>query len=188
MSKTRSQPLIVLFFLLLSLPVYSQSSQLDPVTGVQFDGAEISWDPLPGAIGYNVHLNFTYLDTVSTGTSYTPTESGRYFIAAFDGLGNFSPLQIIENDVVATTNTVDVDLSTISTTEEINPPANLTGTVYSMTAGELFWERVNFRAFEYDLTLNGDFLGTTSGNSFFVDSLVPDSQNIILVYAHNESG
>ena len=188
MSKTRSYPLIVLFFLLLSLPVYSQSSQLDPVTGVQFDGAEISWDLLPGAIGYNVHLNFTYLDTVSTGTSYTPTESGRYFIAAFDELGNFSPLQIIENDVVATTNTADVDLSTISTTEEINPPANLTGTVYSMTAGELFWERVNFRAFEYDLTLNGNFLGTTSGNSFFVDSLVPDSQNIILVYAHNESG
>ena len=188
MSKTHSYPLIALLFLLLSSPVYSQSNQLDPVTGVQFDGTDISWDPLPGATGYNVHLNFDYLDTVSLGTSYTPTQSGRYYIAAFDELGNFSPLQIIENDVIATTNTVDVELSAISTTEEINPPANLSGTVYSLTAGELFWDRVNFQAIEYDVTLNGEFLGTTEGTSFFVDTLVPESQNIILVYARNESG
>ena len=175
------------FFLLLSLPVYSQSNQLEPVTGIQFDGSDISWDPLPGATGYNVHLNFGYLDTVRTGTSYTPTQSGRYYIAAFDELGNFSPLQIIENDVVATTNAIDVELSTPEP-EAVNPPANLTGTVYSLTAGELFWDRVNFRAFEYDLTLNGESLATTEGTSFFVDSLTPNSENIVLVYARNESG
>ena len=187
MRKICSGSLIPFLFLLLSLPVYSQSSQLEPVTGVQFDGTDISWNPLPGATGYNVHLNFDYLDTVSIGTSYTPTQSGRYYIAAFDELGNFSPLQIIENDVVATTNTVDIELST-SGPDVVNPPANLNGTVYSLTAGELFWDRVNFRAFEYDLTLNGESLGTTEGTSFFVDSLTPNSENIVLVYARNESG
>ena len=187
MRKICSSSLIPFLFLLLSLPVYSQSSQLEPVTGVQFDGTDISWNPLPGATGYNVHLNFDYLDTVSIGTSYTPTQSGRYYIAAFDELGNFSPLQIIENDVVATTNTVDIELST-SGPDVVNPPANLNGTVYSLTAGELFWDRVNFRAFEYDLTLNGESLGTTEGTSFFVDSLTPNSENIFLVYARNESG
>ena len=188
MSKTCNYSLVPLLFLFLSLPVYSQSSQLEPVTGVQFDGTDISWDPLLGAAGYNVHLNFEYLDTVSSSTSYTPTQSGRYYIAAFDELGNFSPLQIIENDVVATTNTVDVELSATSSTEEVNPPANLSGTVYSLTAGELFWDRVNFQAIEYDVTLNGEFLGTTEGTSFFVDTLIPESQNFILVNARNDSG
>ena len=187
MRKFRSYSLMPLLFFFLSLPVHSQSSQLEPVSGIQFDGTDISWNPLSGATGYNVHLNFGYLDTVRIGTSYTPTQSGRYSIAAFDGLGNFSPLQIIENDVVATTNVIDVEIS-IPETETVNPPANLTGTVYSLTAGELFWERVTFRAFEYDLTLNGESLGTTDGTSFFVDNLTPNSENIVLVYARNESG
>lgn len=90
---------------------------LPPVSGVSYDGALISWDETPGAAGYNIFVDdFTYLDTVIGKNEYQPLIDAKYFIGAFDTIGNYSPLQVITNDVVPLTNSVMVSLGA---TEEI---------------------------------------------------------------------
>ena len=152
----------------------ANAQALPPVTEVSFDGQQLSWDALPEASGYNVHLNFRYLTTVRDTTSYVPIRNGRYHIAAFDDLGNFSPLQIVEQNVVPTTNTVTVS-------DIAPPPQNTIGVVYSINAGEIFWDRVISSVLEYDVFLNGELAGTTAGTSFFIDSLLPDFRNEVAV-------
>lgn len=166
-------------------PISTLAQALEPVTGVIFDGEKILWNAMPGATGYNVHLNFQYIDTVRGDTSYVPTESGRFYIAAFDDEGNFSPLQVIEDDVVATTNSVSVMLSPSA---ELQPPENTFGTVYSNTAGEVFWDRVIAEVLEYDIYLNDTLLGVSNGTSFFIDSLLPNAKNTVSVAGRNSVG
>lgn len=177
-----------LFLIACLWPSFVMAQQLPPVTGVKFDGQQILWDEQPGAAGYNVYLDFSrYLDTVRGSTAYTPTESGRYYIAAFDDAGNFSPLQIIEDDgnALQLTNSVSVMLTTIA---DLPPPDNTIGTVYSITAGEIFWDRVFSDVLEYDIYLNNAFAGSTKGTSFFIDSLTPETENIVSVAARNSAG
>jgi len=162
----------------------SNAQQLPPVTGVSYDGQQISWNPLPEAIGYNVYLEFNYRDTVTSGTQYTPDSVGEYRIVGFDGDGNFSPLQVIEDDVVLTSNIAVVD----NVSNDVLPPENVTGIVYSRTAGEIFWNRNTSRSLEYDVYLNEVLIGSTSGTSFFIDILPPDATNKISVAARNCCG
>lgn len=163
----------------------STAQTLPPVTGVNFDGQTIQWDALPDATGYNVHLNFEYIDTVRASTAYVPTESGRYYIAAFDDNGNYSPLQIIEDDVIPTTNSVMV---TLPPQGQLPPPENTVGTVYSASAGELFWDRVLGQALGYDIYLDDTLVGTSAGTSYFIDSLRPNAPNIVSVAARDSAG
>lgn len=154
-----------------------QAQQLPPVTGVVYDGQQISWNALPNAIGYNVYLDFNYLDTVKGETLYTPDTPGEYRIVGFDGNGNFSPLQVIEADVVPTTNSAVVN----AVSGQVSAPENVTGTVYSRTAGEIFWNRVTSQSLEYDIYLNNILIGSTTGTSYFIDVLIPATSNTLSV-------
>jgi len=90
-------------------PVVTEGPQLPAVMNVSFDGELIKWDPVDGAIGYNIYnINFDYIDTVSAVTQYRPLISGTYYIAGFDNQGGFSPLEVITNDVVPLSNNVQV--------------------------------------------------------------------------------
>ena len=55
-----------------------------------------------------INNNFEYLTSVGNVTSFEPTVSSKYYIVAFDGQGNYSPIQVIDSDVVPTSNSVDV--------------------------------------------------------------------------------
>ncbi|MFK7890999.1 MAG: hypothetical protein AB8B63_09325 [Granulosicoccus sp.] len=174
-------------FALLTLlwPCLSLAQPLPPVTGVTFDGGQIVWDALPGAIGYNIHGdNAIYLDTVRGDTAYKPTQSGRYYVVAFDDAGNFSPIEIIEDDIVPTSNSVSVLLPI----DGLEPPESVAGTVYSATAGEIFWNRASNQVLEYDVLLNQEYLGTTAGTSFFIDTLQSSTENIVSVVATDSTG
>lgn len=82
---------------------------LPTVSGVAYDGQTITWNAVDGAVGYNIHIdNFEYLTSVGNVTSFEPAVSGKYYIVAFDGQGNYSPIQVIDSDVVPTSNSVDV--------------------------------------------------------------------------------
>lgn len=191
MSKRVASCFVLIGFFTLSWPAFSQSGALEPVSSVEYDGSLISWNPIEGVSGYNVHLNFSYLDTVTDGTSFEPVLSGRYHIAAFDEQGNFSPLEVIEDDVVPTSNSVDVVIGSVPSPEMGSqglPPENLTGIVYSRSAGELFWDRVSFQSIEYAVTLNGEPLGSTDGNSFFVEGLEDFAENMLQVSAIRPGG
>lgn len=149
------------------------NEQLPPVTGVFFDGAEIFWDELPSATGYNIYLDFQYLETVVGRTSYVPNLSGEYRIAAFDNEGRFSPLQVIDADVVDTDNMVFVNLDDVF--DQPTPPQNARITVYSVTAAELFWDRApaGERVVGAEVIRDGQFLGVSPGTSFYDDTRSP---------------
>ena len=131
-----------------------------------------------------MYLEFNYHDTITSGTQYTPDSVGEYRIVGFDGEGNFSPLQVIEDSVVPTSNIAVVDI----VPNGVLPPENVTGIVYSRTAGEIFWNRNASRTLEYDVFLNEVLIGSTTGTSFFIDVLPPDATNKISVAARNCCG
>ncbi len=47
-------------------------------------------------------------------------------------------------------------------------PTGLRSSRYSSTAFELFWDRVEGQAYQYDVTINGEAVGSTDGTSFFI--------------------
>ena len=50
-------------------------------------------------------------------------------------------------------------------------PSNPSATRYSASAGELFWDRAPAFGLSYEVSRDGDVLGTTTGTSFFDDAL-----------------
>lgn len=158
----------------LDLPIVN-ADQLPPVTGANFDGIVLSWDTLAGAIGYNLYLDFSYVDTVVGSTTYMPTVSGEYRIAAFDADGRFSPLQVISADVVRTTNIAVVNLLDEPSVRQPTSPQNVSLIIYSNTAAELFWDRplTSENVVMTEVFRNDVLLGTSAGNSFFDDTRIP---------------
>jgi len=109
----RKNSLRILSSILLAIliwPFHLFAQSLPAVTGVAYDGEQITWDALDGATGYNIHLDFDYLVTVGNVTSYTPVGSGTYYVVGYNDAGQYSPLEIITSDVVPTSNSVDVGI------------------------------------------------------------------------------
>ncbi len=179
--------LICFAVLLLSFTGGTRSAfadQLQPITGAIFDGRIITWKALDTAVGYNIYRDFRYVDTVTAGTAYAPDVAGEYRIVGFDGNGSFSPLQVIESDIVPTSNIAIVEFIN----KPIAPPQNVAGTVYSDSAGEIQWDRETTRILSYTVTLNGVQLGSTNGTSFWVTSLQANTQNLMTVTASMPDG
>jgi len=158
---------------------HAHAVELPPVTGAAYDGRQISWNAQAGAAGYNVYRDFFYHDTVVGVTSYVPELTGRYFIAAFDNDGQYSPWLVRNNP----DNVVQVD----ELMSGVDAPANVTGTVYSATAGEVFWDRLFSRSLTYRIFLDGALVGSTRGSSFFLNSLSPDAINRVSIVAETEA-
>lgn len=175
-------PVVTLLFLapLTLWSSHTRAAELPPVSGASYDGKQITWSPQAGAVGYNLYRGFVYHDTVVGVTSYVPELTGTYSIAAFDGAGNYSPWLVRVNP----DNVAQVD----ELVQGVDTPTNVTGTVYSNTAGEIFWDRLLSRSLDYKVFLNGTPVGSTSGSSFFLNSLTPDAINLVSVVAETESG
>jgi len=138
-----------------------QAQDLPVVSGATYDGQEISWNPVDGALGYDIYISSSYVDTVVGITRYRPERLGTFRVAAFDGNGNYSPT--VPADRTGLSNFVAVD----ELTSGVDQPENVRGIVYSVSAGELFWDRAVSRNLEYDVFLNGTLVGTTTGSSVF---------------------
>ena len=160
-----------------------QAIELPIVKNATYNGVAIFWSAIDTAIGYNVYRDGFYVDTVGDVPEYVPNSSGQYQIAAFDGKGNYSPLNQINefgtfNSFITTVNTPNAT---------VGPVQNVTGIVYSNNAGELYWDRETSRTLSYSVTLNGVELGSTTGNSFWIDSLLHGTENRITLTASSGS-
>jgi len=142
--------------LLMTTKVYSQD--LPVVTGASYDGQEVSWAPVESAVGYDIYLGASYL--------------GTHVVAAFDGNGNYSPT--VPADRTSLSNFVAVN----ELAPGVDQPENVTGIVYSTSAGEIFWDRAVFRTLEYDVFLDGAPIGTTTGGSMFINTLSANTTNL----------
>ena len=150
-------------------PPIEHDEQLPPVTGAIYNDGVITWDELAGASGYNLYLNAAYIDTVRDVSSYTPVEPGEYRIVAFDDEGRYSPLFVIEANVVPTTNFALVNLDDETTNDNPTTPQNVELLVYSNTAAELFWDRpsIDENIIHTEVSRDDVLLGTSAGTSFF---------------------
>ena len=158
------------------LTTRAQAQDLPVVTGTSYDGQEISWNPVDEALGYDIYINSSYIDTVVGVNRYRPEQLGNFIVAAFDGNGNYSPT--VPADRTGLSNFVAVD----ELTPGVDQPENVRGIVYSISAGEIFWDRAESRNLEYDVSLNGTLMGTTTGSSVFINTLSPDTANLCLLY------
>jgi len=182
-SKLRNCIPVIPFLLLALLTLWAkhtQAADLPPVTGASYDGELISWDSQTGAVGYTLYRDFRYHDTVVGVTSYVPELTGQYSIAAFDNDGQYSPWLVrVDPDNVVQVNELP---------SGVDAPTNVSGTVYSTTAGEVFWDRLFSRSLEYRVFLNGAPVGSTTGGSFFLNGLVADAINRVSVVAETRTG
>lgn len=173
--------LLVSALLLIASKVHAQDLPL--VSEATYDGQNITWSPIDDAIGYDLYLDSRYIDTVIGTVSYRPEQLGFYLVVGFDGNGNYSPM-IPAEPIESRSNFVVVN----ELDSGVDQPANVRGIVYSVTAGEIFWDRSVSRSLEYDVFLNGVPIATTSGSSVFFDILSSDSVNLVSVVARSVTG
>ena len=117
-----------------------------------------------------------FQDDLIAGVSYT------YDITAIDTDGNRST-----SSSVTFTGGIRLE-NPVQGNPAVPAPTNLSVAIYSGSALELFWDRITTDTLLYEVTQNGQSLGTTNGTSFFVDGLAADQPYSFDVQAINNDG
>lgn len=178
---------------------------IGPVSNVAFNGEKITWDELPGAIGYSIYLEGSYFETVDAVREYTPVLSGAYTIIGFDEMGNFSPREVINHDSVPLTNRVIVWLGMDALA--MPPVSNVTfdgkkitwdelpGAIgYSIYLDGIHWENVGAvleftprRSGEYTV-IGFDEMGNFNPFEVINDGVVPLTNRVVVSFDETFSG
>ena len=206
-SKFRMVLLMLIAGIAFTSSVSAQS--LPQVSGASYDGQQLTWNEVEGATGYNIHLDFDYFTTVGNTTSYTPELSGTYYVVAYNDQGQYSPIQVITDDVVPATNSVVIatvgepaepadpndlpDEQTDEQTDETTDPVDgelelVTGAAYDGTT--ITWDAMqgatgyNVHYFFPDGTGGWQYL-VTVGN---VTSYVPEMTGTYNIVSYDDAG
>lgn len=130
-----------------------------------FDSARFTWDaPIDTAngrlTGYRLYIDDTFLRQ----GSFIAYSVGGWFTTDIEY--NFEIEAVYESDVTSARESVQFAITGFTV-------LNLRSTVYSQTAAELFWDREEFASSSlfYEIYRDGNLLSTTTGNSYFDDSL-----------------
>lgn len=169
---------------ILSVQSVSAASAPDEVTGLVYSStaAEIFWPRVAGPV-----------------VAYVVSRNGEE-LGVFDALSYFDDTLEPDNRYVYSVASVEADgtRSEAVSTEiiignvgdqepvgELASPTNLSQEIYSDTATEFFWDRVNTSSLVYEIRLNGEPVGsgTTDGISTYIDSLVPGTDYTFSVVA-----
>ncbi|MGQ7846381.1 hypothetical protein ACUNV4_18015 [Granulosicoccus sp. 3-233] len=130
--------------------------------------AELFWDRAStdnGHVsGYEITRNGEVLDTRDALSLFIadlqPGTANEFTIASISSSGERS-------------SSVSASIDTGSATPPFNSaalaaPGGLRSSRYSSQAFELFWDRVQGQAYQYDVEINGEAVGSTDGTSFFI--------------------
>ena len=177
-------PLTLLTLPILGLQNVSAASAPDEVTGLVYSGtaAEIFWPRVNGqVVAYVVSRNGVELG-VFDALSYfddtlMPNNRYVYSVASVEADGTRS------EDVSTELIVGDVDEQEPS--GNLLAPSNVSQAIYSTTATEFFWDRVNTSTVVYEIQLNGEPVngGSTDGTSSYIDSLLPGADYTFTVVA-----
>ncbi len=144
--------------------------------------AEIFWNrAVTRGLRYEVYRNGDKVgDTDGTSWFESGLEQGtsyRFELVTYDSTGRRSdPVGIgltTQGDQLATT---------------LASPRNLHSSVYSTSAAEIFWDRSTIPGLLYEVQRDGVVLGTTSGTSWFDDSLAAGTRYTFELVAMDTSG
>ena len=172
---TTRLPLLCLLTLATSAAAQDGSPPSRP-DGLRFDvysntAAELFWtrsvDSDGLVLGYEVRRDGERVRTVE-GPSFLADElepgvAREFSVAAVDDDGLRSP--------PSAGVTVDTARPTGGTAEALAAPTNLRTAIYSVSAGEVFWDRVTGQRLSYEVSLDGEVTATTDGTSYFTGSI-----------------
>ena len=164
-----------------TLSVVTQSTAVNNLRGLVYGpfSLEIFWSPPADAPagGYAVYRGDTLLATCSCSSLYEndvrPSTDYVYTVIPLDEDGGKAEAST-------------VTLRTRSLSELEYPPVNLTATLYSSTAAELFWDQPDdpesllshYVVYRNDWPINSNRIGETTGNSFYDPGLTPCTQYV----------
>ncbi|MFK7891251.1 MAG: hypothetical protein AB8B63_10590 [Granulosicoccus sp.] len=126
--------------------------------------------------GYEISINGNIVALTDGASYFTDSlikgESYEFLVLAVDDEGNRS------------------DPAAISFTGGGVPsrPGNVTVSIYSRTAAEMFWDREPDNALTYEISIDGTFVATSLGTSFFTDNLAAGQQYDFSVVAIDSGG
>lgn len=101
---------VIIFFM---ASPFATADLLPTPESLTIEGDTLIWDSVESATGYNIYLNYNYFDTVKGDTSYNLTQSGIYWVVAFDNAGNFGS-QYGNDDVVEFTGSDNSDKTSVT--------------------------------------------------------------------------
>lgn len=177
--------LLSLFVLpVLSVQSVYAASAPDEVTGLVYSGtaAEIFWPRVDGpVVAYAVSRDGVELGEFDALSYFDDTlePDNRYVYSVVSVEADGTRSEAVSTEIVVG-DVVDQDPSF-----ELASPTNLTQTIYSDTATEFFWDRVNTSSLVYEISLNGEPVGSgiTDGISSYIDSLTPGADYTFSVVA-----
>jgi len=177
-------PLSILALPTLGLQHVYAASAPDEVTGIVYSrtAAEIFWPRVSGQV-----------------VAYAVTRNGVE-LGVFDALSYFDDTLVPNNRYVFSVASVEVDgtrsgavsteiivgdVGDLEPTGDLSAPANVSQTIYSATATEFFWDRVNTSRLVYEIRLNGEPVngGISKGTSSYIDSLGPGADYTFTIVA-----
>ena len=161
------------------------------LSSARYDGAgvELFWGRSTddvGVQGYEVTFNGQIVG-VFDATSYydasqNTTTAFTFTVTAIDSAGQRS------DTAMSVSSRPDDMPPATEPAATIPPPANLTATVYSSTAAELFWSRSDIPQLQYEIVFEGGVVAITDGTSFFTGELTADQNFTFDVIAIDGSG
>ena len=151
-------------------PVASGPDAPDGLRSDVYSGrsAELFWQREPAALAlrYEIRRDGTVVGTTNGVSYYTDALAAGTDYA-------FDVVAIDRGDRRSTPSTITVrtDGGSTPTPPALAAPANLRSSVYSSTNAELFWDRAATPGLRYEVTRDGESVGTTNGTSFYDDAL-----------------
>jgi len=142
--------------------------------------------------GYEIRKNGELLTTIDALSFFTddlvPGEINAFTVTAIDFNDERSAAASVAFITGGTAATDDTQVDVSDSADRPTSPANLRVSVYSNTAAEVFWDRVEGQTLSYEVSINGAVVQTTFGTSSFLDNLTPGSSAQVDVVAIDASG
>ncbi|ASJ73948.1 CotH kinase family protein [Granulosicoccus antarcticus] len=187
---------------LLSLNISSSAFAADPSQPGNFryqvysnTAAELFWNrpsddlivtsyeiAINGAVVINRDALSYFTDSLVAGTVY------EFSVTALDNEGNRSipaTISFIGGDREIPD---DDNPEQPPTNNAVPAPGNLQANVYSPSAFEVFWDRVNDAELSYEVSLDGHQITTTNGTSWYIEGLQSAQRHIVDVVALDAAG
>ena len=190
-----------LLSLLLAFSAHATAADPSPPGNLRYSvysntAAEVFWDRAIDdgiVVEYELQINDEVIRLDALSHFRDSLQEGQTYdvqVTSIDNEGNRSTpamVSFIGGDR-STSTPGDGDGETPPSTAGVNPPTGLRASVYSRTAGEIFWDRPDTFGLSYEISRNGIDIRTTDGVSHYDDELEPGTVYTYEVVAINLQG
>ncbi len=158
-------------------PVAPQSLRAEVYSS---SAAELFWNPDGGMNNYEIQRDGESVGTTNGSSFFDGGLQGgstyQYAVIATDQAGLTSEASIVELSTPAGSSPGAEQSSSENTPSPGSSVSGLRVEVYSSSAVELYWDRVDSIDPRFEVSVNGAVVGQSTGNSFYIDQLQPATE------------